>query len=498
MLAEVHLLDLLEVVGMALQCHLWRGIVAVVAATLVSGLPAHAAPVDIATGTAGLQLWFDASQRASLFTASSGTGAITPAGSVGFWGDLSGQGGANRNATQGSGTSQPTWQTNVINGKAVVRFDGSNDFVSTAAIPAFDNNSTALSWFVVGRIATGQTNQTGNLLRSSYAASETLLGTYTQTGTYNIHSRTSTASIKAVTLANNGTTPSITTGILTPADAGSVFGFINGVSGTTATGANIVSGTHRLTRIGASSQSNAANPFNGDIAEVLVYTSSFNTAQRLVTENYLGAKYAITLSGNQVTGGNYLQLASSYRNDVIGIGRAADGSMSTAGSLAGLRLSGELSGTSSWVFAGNGDAYNATTSIQTANALAQTALPPLATDRWSRIWNLTNVGTLTAGDAMQLLFDWEAGGLANLFDAEAEYALLYSPTPTPESFSILTRSVSFFDPEQRQVAFDLSSDDFQAGYYTIAIVPEPGGAALGCGVAVAWAIGRGLRRRPRP
>lgn len=491
---------------MALHCqshsrHSRQGLVAFVAAcaaaVLLSGLEGHAAPVDIASGTAGIQLWFDASQRGSLFTASSGTGAITSGASVGFWGDLSGQGGANRNTTQSSSGSQPTWQTNVINGKAVVRFDGS-DFISTAAIPVFDNNTTALSWFVVGRIAAGQTSQTGNLLRSSYQSNEALLGTYTQSGTYNIHSRASGGSIRTVTLANNGTTPSITTGILTPADAGSVFGFVNGVAGTPTTGANIVSGTHRLTRIGASSQASVANFFNGDIAEVLVYTSSFNTAQRLVTENYLGAKYGITLSGNQVNGGNYLQLDSTYRNDVIGIGRSADGSTSTAGSMAGLALSGGLSGTNSWVFAGNGDAYNSTSSIQAANALVQTALPPLATDRWSRVWNMTNVGTLAAGDDLRLLFDWNSGGLGNLFDADAEYALLYSPTPSPTSFSILTRSVSFFDPEQRQVAFDLDSDSFQAGYYTIAIVPEPGAATLACGLAAAWVIGRALRRSRRP
>ena len=99
---------------------------------------------------------------------------------------------------------------------------------------------------------------------------------------------------------------------------------------------------------------------------------------------------------------------------------------------------------------------------------------------------------------LRLLFDWNSGGLGNLFDADAEYALLYSPTPSPTSFSILTRSVSFFDPEQRQVAFDLDSDSFQAGYYTIAIVPDPGAATLACGLAAAWVIGRALRRSRRP
>ena len=43
------------------------------------GLPAagrRAAPVGIATGTAGLHLWLDASQPSSLFTGTNGTGAI--------------------------------------------------------------------------------------------------------------------------------------------------------------------------------------------------------------------------------------------------------------------------------------------------------------------------------------------------------------------------------------------------------------------------------------
>jgi hypothetical protein len=54
----------------------------------------------------------------------------------------------------------------------------------------------------------------------------------------------------------------------------------------------------------------------GDYAEVLVYNFKLNTAQRIIVNNYLAAKYDISLSGN-----DYFSYESTHGIDVAGIGR---------------------------------------------------------------------------------------------------------------------------------------------------------------------------------
>lgn len=65
-------------------------------------------------------LWLDANDATSFTYSSSNV--------ISSWKDLSGN---NRNFTQSTVASQPTRQTNVINSKPVVRFDGVNDALGT-------------------------------------------------------------------------------------------------------------------------------------------------------------------------------------------------------------------------------------------------------------------------------------------------------------------------------------------------------------------------------
>ena len=69
---------------------------------------------------AGLKLWLDANKITGL---SDGDPVTT-------WSDLSGNG---KDATQAAGGAKPTYKTGIQNGRSVVRFDGSSDFMETAA-----------------------------------------------------------------------------------------------------------------------------------------------------------------------------------------------------------------------------------------------------------------------------------------------------------------------------------------------------------------------------
>jgi len=65
--------------------------------------------------------------------------------------------------------------------------------------------------------------------------------------------------------------------------------------------------------------------FNGNMTEVIIFKTKVNTAQRVIIDNYLAAKYGQTLAANDV----YTQDNSgngNFDHDVAGIGQATDGS----------------------------------------------------------------------------------------------------------------------------------------------------------------------------
>jgi hypothetical protein len=73
----------------------------------------------------GLQLWLDASDSSTLFNDTVGGSLVTADGSaVARWADKSGN---NRHATQSTANSRPLLKTSIKNGKNILRFDGSND-----------------------------------------------------------------------------------------------------------------------------------------------------------------------------------------------------------------------------------------------------------------------------------------------------------------------------------------------------------------------------------
>jgi hypothetical protein len=87
-------------------------------------------PVEL---IAGLQAWFDASDTSTLFNATAGGSLVSADGAVARWQDKSGN---NRHFTQATSGSRPTRKTAAQGGKDVLRFDGSDDFMSIASSTA--------------------------------------------------------------------------------------------------------------------------------------------------------------------------------------------------------------------------------------------------------------------------------------------------------------------------------------------------------------------------
>ncbi|MCS7210643.1 MAG: T9SS type A sorting domain-containing protein, partial [Chloroherpetonaceae bacterium] len=190
--------------------------------------------------------------------------------------------------------------------------------------------------------------------------------------------------------------------------------------------------------------------FPGDIAEVIFYNQALNSAQRIIVENYLSAKYNITISNDRYTGND-----AAYVNSVQGIGRASDGSVHIAANRGeGLNLV-ELSNSLN-----NGEFLLSGHNGVPAVPLATTDLPSGVTHRWSRIWYLDKTGNIDA----RLTFDFGDANAGVLPGVAANYRLLYR-AGTSGAFSTVTTLTTSVQGDQ--VIFDVADANLNDGYYTI-------------------------------
>jgi hypothetical protein len=258
----------------------------------------------------GLQLWLDASDSATLFDATTGGSLVAADGGVARWEDKSGN---SRHMTQGTAGSRPARKTAIQGGRDVLRFDGSNDFISVAS-------STATFSFLHA------TNSTIFLVldqnKSGYAP---LISTF-DTGTANVGMQLDTGNgsgtaDKVTHRVGRGVSESSvvfqTTG---NAFLGAGFNVISVVTQpANATAANRSSirrngGTAATGNAATSAPSSASSQYNlslatdnylgvgsgdatfssMDIAELIIYDTALSDTDRAAVETYLLAKFGIT------------------------------------------------------------------------------------------------------------------------------------------------------------------------------------------------------------
>lgn len=241
----------------------------------------------------GLQLWLDAANSFSRF---SNGQAITQ------WIDRS------SNRLVGTALNSPTYQTNVLNGLPVIRFNGVNQYINFGNVLNLGTN--AITLFFVAKFAINPGNQVGMIGKSSYrgnpgrwamgydtvAAGPNGIGVYMMIDDTN-QSLTAFAHNPVfqydIYCGQNNRTSANTT-------------YLNGVQKSQQTfsaSANNLSNTDPL-YIASYPNNTGSGPqsgmfLNGDIAEVLVYFSNLSTIQRQQIEGYLARKWG--LSGNLST-----------------------------------------------------------------------------------------------------------------------------------------------------------------------------------------------------
>ena len=242
---------------------------------------------------AGYQLWLDAADTSTVIASGS---------SVTQWNDKSANG---YNFSQATGASQPQTGTRTINSKNVIDFDGTNDFLdasgTTAAFDYLHNGSATI--FIVGLTDTLSTPDTVQTLFGNF-------GTLSQNG---INQRIqdsggdlciigrSVSGTSAVNSSNNITYTASTafynTIKLDTTNATAANRYKINLNGGAFQGANAVNNATN----GGSAQydmeigvvASGAIPFNGVLAEIIIYDSILSTEDITANEDYLSTKWGL-------------------------------------------------------------------------------------------------------------------------------------------------------------------------------------------------------------
>ncbi len=350
-------------------------------------------------------LWLDAS-----------FGVSAPTAGVTSWTDRSGAG---NTVVQGTAALQPLYMTNAINGYPTVFFDNDQtnpDWMSRAdnatlegmnGLTAFcvyqlatgtaaaaprgimskrngPDNQEAYAWFLYNGGGSGSTIQqyldidgTGNRISSStsYSTGTTYINGFVYHGALPSNSSDQILYDGSTAVGNGAETstsiPNYTSNL-----------YIGSLRGHTGSGSN-------------------TSRFNGNISELIVFNYAMGSAQRLVVNNYLAAKYGSTLA----TGDLYVQdnpANGNYDHDVAGIGRASATDLQTVSRGTGLV---EFSGATDL---NNGEyffwGHNNGATVLGGNS----DFPSGLFGRWSREWRtseVTSAGAATDVGSVDITFD---------------------------------------------------------------------------------------------
>ncbi|MFW5706994.1 MAG: DUF2341 domain-containing protein, partial [Bacteroidota bacterium] len=194
--------------------------------------------------------------------------------------------------------------------------------------------------------------------------------------------------------------------------------------------------------------------FNGDIAEMILFHDDVNDAQRIIVENYLSAKYGISLLENQIYS------HASYRHDVIGIGITSgeEKHIASTGNGGALYLAapGNVLDDKTNTFllaAHDGAGHGMTTdNVDTLSG---------ATQRWNRSWYFDFTGAVP----VDVLIGFHFAEAMQTLEPDQVYILLYRADDT-EDFDAVPGGL--ITGTEDMVWFQLPAANLQDGYYTIA------------------------------
>lgn len=367
---------------------------------------------------------------------------------VSSWTDLSGN--ANH-ATQATTANMPIFSTGIINGKPIIRFR-----------PTTPNRTQTYLQFNGSPLINSEYSIFSVSARRSLGF-KLILGGTNGTGNQNLH--WGWRDNDNFTLAQWGNDINRT---LTTNTAGTFSVFSSVRRSTTnpwaraifQNGAMLGASDNNLTLLtsydGASIGRLTTNYYDIDVAELILYSSALNEAQRLIVDNYLATKYALNIGSNQFYSN------ATYNYGVVGIG-SSDGTVKhteTSGSGGGILLreaEGSLDEANEFVFAGHDN---------TAVAEVVTDLPVLPsgnlTGRSQRVWYVDR--TPTTNTSISIGFTLAEVGLGAGVENQIFYLLYRSGTSG--SFTTVPGAQGVLN--DGKVWLRVTNANLVDGYYTIA------------------------------
>lgn len=319
--------------------------------------------VGTTDGTSALELWLKADTQ--VFN-NGGVSLASNGQSVQEWHDQSGN---NRDATQTANANKPTFLTNVMHDKPVVRFDGNNDLLDDV------RNYNAQTVFIVYDISNN-----GDLaqLWGHYDGGHHVAAEARNNGNFKGFSFDGNASATAI-YAMNGVS---FTGSAQQNDNTQTWNFGN---------IEIVSveyaSAQAMTRQTLGSLNRGDDgiddlEFQGDIAEVIVYSNTLSPVDRAKVEEYLFEKY-------------FYGFEATHGTDITGIGHSIAGTAQSSNVSSLLTIDNGILGADSYVFFGHDNA--------SAAPLADPGDLPLGINkRMQRVWR---IDVEQGGGSVDLTFD---------------------------------------------------------------------------------------------
>lgn len=363
------------------------------------------AGVGTNSGDSQLKIWYRVDNGLSLTS----TNVDTWANSAGI---------AALNITE-TAAQRPTYVTNAVNGFPEISFNGSNRLRTTSTLTAAN--------FIVDRASTFVVNRADNTTQQSVVyATDPLDGNrfsnhipWANVVYYDIGQCCGTDARMEVSGITNLNNYSIWTFDALPSSGKQLYrnGTLLQDRASTSSFNN-----HSSYRFNIGGNTGGAGGYAGDITEVIVFNTKINTAQRLLVDNYLSAKYAIALAANDL----YVQDNAGNGNfdfDVAGLARASDGTYHKDSQGTGIVRMWAPSAidNSEYLIWG----HNGATLTTTTKAVGTDVDGTIIKERLTRIWSVTesgDVGTVNlsfetdqftgayVGSNLRLLIDRDGDG----------------------------------------------------------------------------------------
>lgn len=244
---------------------------------------------------------------------------LTNGANVSLWSDSSGNG---HDLIQSTAGNYPIYRTNQINGRPAIEFDGTNDFLEDADGELYINGQSAFTMFSVVR-SNAVGNDNGFFITKTPDGSDDALAIRYDVGGANGGGTnvmkvgvSASGDLQQYESGNNVQTTS-TQIIGMDWVSGSNFNmYFNGTTDTPtdieASVSGVLDNADRVI-VGKGSK-DAADAWNGLVAEIIFFSNKLNITQRTIIENYLGAKYNVAVAND------YYSYDATHSYQVAGIG----------------------------------------------------------------------------------------------------------------------------------------------------------------------------------